>query len=108
MNQLALLRLSFLPALATTVLAYFAVPDFITLYASFAFDLPPQTSFLFKWHRALTLIPWVSIIAAWYAWPQPDRRGVAALAISIFLAVALCAFGYWAAYSPLMALATLP
>jgi hypothetical protein len=100
--------LSFVPALATTALAYLAVPHFIALYASFAFDLPLATSFLFKWHRALTLIPWVSIAVAWYAWPQPDRRGVAALAISVFLAVALCAFGYWAAYLPLQELAALP
>jgi hypothetical protein len=108
MSQLTLFRLSFVPALATTALAYLAVPGFINLYASFAFDLPPQTTFLFKWYRPLTLIPWLSIITAWYVWPQADRRGVAALAISVSLAVALCVFGYWAAYSPLTALAALP
>jgi hypothetical protein len=108
MSQLALLRLSFVPAIAVGVLAFLSVPHFIALYASFAFELPSQTTFLFTWYRPLTLVPLMSIAIAWFAWPHSDKRGIVTLAVSFLVAAALCAFGYWAAYSPLTALAALP
>jgi type II secretory pathway component PulF len=84
MSQTALLRLSFVPAIAVGALAFLCVPYFIALYASFALQLPPQTTFLFTWYRPLTLVPLLSIAVAWFAWPQSDKRGAVTLA-SAFL-----------------------
>ncbi|NZA25247.1 hypothetical protein H0E84_02540 [Luteimonas sp. SJ-92] len=102
-TQHMLLRLSFVPAILVFALAFWAVPQFVDVYRSFGADLPRPSAFLVSWYRALAFLPLLFLLA-WFFWPQRDRRGVAALAVSVVLSGAIFLFGVWAAYAPILGL----
>jgi len=95
-----LLRLCFLPAIIVLALAFFGVPSFIQMYASFGAELPVASRFLFSWYRLLAFLPFL-FLPIWFYWPQRNSRGIVALVTSLVLSAALLVFGVWAAYAPL-------
>jgi hypothetical protein len=106
-DQYLLLRLSFLPSLLVCGLLLFAVPSFIEVYKSFGTELPFQTAMLVRWYRVLAFLPFLFLLA-WFFWPTPASRGVAALLIALALSFVLFVFGVWAAYSPIFILGSAP
>lgn len=89
-DQYLLLRLSFLPSLLVCGLLLFAVPSFMEMYESFSTELPIQTALLVRWYRVLAFLPFLFLLA-WFFWPTPASRGIAALLIAWFSA-ACCSF----------------
>ena len=96
-----------MPSLVVCGLLLFAVPSFIGMYESFGTELPLQTVLLVRWYRILAFLPFLFLLA-WFFWPTPASRGVAALLIALVLSGALFIFGMWAAYSPIFILGSAP
>lgn len=89
-------------AVATAVL--FVVPSFATLYEGFGGDLPTSTRLMLSTYRGWALLA-LAVPLIWSVWPDRRVRGVVGLIAGSLLAVLLIAFGGWACYAPLFALA---
>lgn len=77
------------------------------MYESFSTELPIQTALLVRWYRVLAFLPFLFLLA-WFFWPTPASRGIAALLIALVLSCMLFIFGVWAAYSPIFILGSAP
>ncbi|GAB3361734.1 hypothetical protein GCM10027430_35730 [Lysobacter tyrosinilyticus] len=72
------LSCALLSALATTLV----VPHFAEVFESFGADLPLLTKLLVHYYLAMWASP-AAVIAAWYFWPAPRRRGLASGLIGV-------------------------
>jgi len=107
MSKYVFLRLSFIPAILVSALAFFAIPSFVDTYKSFGATLPARTVFLFNFYKVLAFVPFLFLLA-WFYWPRREARGPATLIISGFLSGVVLLFGIWAAYAPLVTLGSQP
>ncbi|GMV29961.1 MAG: hypothetical protein AMXMBFR59_20860 [Rhodanobacteraceae bacterium] len=89
-------------AVATAVL--FVVPSFATMYEGLGGDLPASTRLLLATYRSWALLAF-AVPLIWSVCPDRRSRGLVGLIAGSLIAVLLIAFGWWACYAPVFALA---
>jgi hypothetical protein len=90
--------------IAVATAALFVVPQFMTMYEGFGGNVPNITRLMLATYRGWALFA-LAVPLVWLAWPDPRTRGVVGLILGGMLAALLIAFGLWACYAPLFALA---
>jgi hypothetical protein len=86
------------------VWAFFAIPKFQEVFVNFGAKLPLATKLLLATFRWWGIVPVVTL-ALWLLWPNPSKRGVAALVFGVVSAALLFLFALWAVYAPIFLLA---
>ncbi|HEY0230939.1 MAG TPA: hypothetical protein VGC55_06790 [Dokdonella sp.] len=81
-------------------IAWFVVPQFAGVYASFGAELPLATRWLLASYRYGFVLP-ILVAAVWAGWPKPASRGIAALAAGTTIAALLAISALIALYLPI-------
>lgn len=90
--------------LAVATVALFVVPRYMDMFSAFGADLPAGTRLMLARYRGWALLA-LMVPLVWLVWPDPRTRGAVGLIAGSLLAVLLIAFGLWARYAPIVALA---
>jgi sulfite exporter TauE/SafE len=85
------------------IVAFLLVPKFQELYAGFGAPLPMATTLLLATFRWWGMVP-IYTLVLWAIWPNPAKRGMAAMIFGLSTAILLLLFGVWAAYAPIFRL----
>jgi type II secretory pathway component PulF len=92
--------------IAMAVAVYFIVPSFQEMFVNFDAKLPLATNLLLATFRWWGVVPVVTF-ALWALWPNPSKRGIAALVFGTVSAAVLFLFVLFALYAPIFQLAAI-
>lgn len=90
--------------LCVAIAALIVVPSFSPMYEGFGAEMPNISQLFLATYRGWAIFA-LAVPAVWLLWPNPRTRGVAGLLVGTALALLLVAFGVWALYAPIFALA---
>jgi len=90
--------------MALAVAVFLIVPRFQEMFVAFGAKLPLATELLLATFRWSGIVP-VITFALWALWPNPSKKGIAALFFGTVSAVVLFLFVFFALYAPIFQLA---
>ena len=99
-----LLVFGLIPCVFVALGALIVVPQFNEMFVNFGASMPLATRILlatFRWWGIAALIT----AALYYFWPTAADRGTVAVAFGVIASGVLFAFGLYACYAPIFALA---
>lgn len=99
-----LLVVGIIPCVLVALGALLVVPQFNDVFVNFGTSIPLATRILlatFRWWGIAALIT----VALYFFWPTATNRGMAAAVFGAIASSVLFAFGVYACYAPIFALA---